>query len=565
MFIPTTQKELDKLGWDSLDVILVTGDSYVDSPYIGVSVIGKTLIKAGYRVGIIAQPNLDSARDIGRLGEPTLFWGVTGGNIDSMVANYTATKKRKRTDDLTPDGRNDRRPDRASIVYTNLIKRHFKNCKPIVLGGVEASLRRVAHYDFWSNKIRRALLFDAKADMLLYGMADNSVLELAEALKSGQPIESIRGICYIAPEKKDGTIEIPSYEEVVADKHAFIDMFHAFYKNNDPVSAKGLSQKHGTRYLIQNPPAHYLSEKELDAVYELNFERAQHPFYAKFGDVRALDTIKFSVTTHRGCYGECNFCAIAVHQGRTIRSRSEDSIVRDVQNLTTHADFKGIIQDVGGPTANMYGFECDKKLKHGICAQKDCISPKLCPLMPLNHNRQIQLLRRLRKINGIRKIFVASGIRYDMVLDDKQYGEKYLDEIVKYHVSGQLKIAPEHTEDHILKRMRKPGKQVLVEFRTLFQKLNKAAQKRQFLSYYFIAAHPGTTEGDMRAAKKFTNRELKVSPEQTQIFTPTPSTYSTLMYYTEMDPFTRKKIFVEKDTNRKDRQKKILINKPTSR
>ncbi len=561
MFIPTTQKELDKLGWDSLDVILVTGDSYVDSPYIGVSVIGKTLIKAGYRVGIIAQPDLNSVRDIGRLGEPTLFWGVTGGNIDSMVANYTATKRPKRTDDLTPGGRNDRRPDRGSIVYTNLIKRHFKNHKPIVLGGVEASLRRVAHYDFWSNKIRRALLFDAKADYLLYGMADKSVLELASALKSGQPVEDIRGICYIAKEKKDGTIEIPSYESVVADKHAFIDMFHTFYKNNDPVSAKGLSQKHGTRYLIQNPPAYYLTEDALDAVYELDFERAQHPFYAKFGDVRALDTIKFSVTTHRGCYGECNFCAIAVHQGRTIRSRSEDSIVRDVQNLTTHPDFKGIIQDVGGPTANMYGFECDKKLDHGICVKKDCISPKLCPLMPLNHNRQIQLLRRLRKIKGIRKIFVASGIRYDMVLDDKKYGEKYLDEIVKHHVSGQLKIAPEHTEDHILKRMRKPGKQVLVDFRTLFQKLNKAAKKKQFLSYYFIAAHPGSTEGDMRAAKKFTNRELRVSPEQTQIFTPTPSTYSTLMYYTEMDPFTRKKIFVEKDPVKKDRQKKILIKR----
>ena len=560
MFIPTTRDECEALGWEKLDIVLITGDSYVDSPFIGVSVIGQVLLKAGYRVGIIAQPDLQTA-DIGRLGEPELFWGVTGGSIDSMVANYTATKKRKRSDDLTPGGKNERRPDRAVIVYANLIRRYFKNTKPIVLGGVEASLRRIAHYDYWSDSIRRSILFDAKADLLVYGMAEKTIVALAERLRAGQDVADLRGICTIAREKPAHGIELPSFEEVSRDKHAFIDMFHTFYRNNDPLTAKTLYQQQDTRYLVQNPPALPLSQSELDEVYELDFERAQHPHYERLGPVRALDTIRFSLTTHRGCYGECNFCSIAVHQGRTVRWRSEDSIVREARRLAKLPDFKGIIQDVGGPTANMYGFECEKKIARGSCADKRCLYPELCPQMEVDHSRQLALLRRLRGIKGVKKVFVASGIRYDLVLADQKHGSNYLRDVVRHHTSGQMKVAPEHTQARVLQRMGKPGTGILLQFRDLFTRLTRTARKEQYLTYYLIAAHPGCTDKDMRALKRFASRQLQINPRQVQVFTPTPSTYSSLMYYTEIDPFTGEQLFVEKDLVRKERQKSILVRK----
>jgi len=561
VFLPTTRQEMRQLGWDRLDVILVTGDAYIDSPFIGVAIVGKILVAAGYRVGLIAQPDVHTDRDIGRLGEPALFWGVTGGCMDSMVANYTATKRRRRTGDLTPGGRNDRRPDRAVIVYTNLIKRFFKRTAPIVLGGVEASLRRVAHYDFWSDSVRRSILFDAKADFLVYGMAERSVVELAEALKAGEGVEDIRGLCYISGERKEGAVELPSYQEVAGDKRAFIDMFHTFYRHNDPATAKALCQRQDTRYLIHNPPALYLTQEELDRVYEMDFERDLHPFHGRLGEVRALETIRFSITTHRGCYGECNFCSIAVHQGRTVRWRSEQSIVREAQRLAEYPDFKGYIHDVGGPTANMYGIECQKKLAHGSCGDRRCLYPNLCPQLEVDHGRQIALLEKLRGIEGVKKVFVASGIRYDMVLGDRKRGLPYLREVVRHHVSGQMKVAPEHTEDDVLARMGKPGKRALLEFRRLFYRLTRRAGKEQFLTYYLIAAHPGCTERDMRRLKRFTRRKLKIVPEQVQIFTPTPSTYSSLMYHTEMDPFTGERMFVEKDAAGKKRQKDIVIDK----
>ncbi len=561
MFIPTTRQELDQLGWQTLDVILVTGDSYVDSPFVGVAVVGQVLLKAGYRVGIIAQPDVHSEKDIGRLGEPELFWGVSGGCIDSMVANYTATKKRKRSDDLTPGGRNDRRPNRAVIAYANLIRRYFKETKPIVLGGVEASLRRIAHYDFWSNSVRRSILFDAKADVLVYGMAEKTVVELAERLRTEAGIEDLRSICYISPEKRPGCIELLSYAEVARDKRAFAEMFHAFYRNNDPLTAQGLCQQQDTRYLIQNPPAPYLTQQELDQVYEMDFERAQHPFYERLGPVKALETIKFSITTHRGCYGECNFCSIAVHQGRTVRWRSADSVVRETRRLAAHPDFKGYIQDVGGPTANMYGFECQKKLTKGSCEDRRCVYPEICPQLNPDHSRQLSLLKRLRKVKGVKKVFVASGVRYDLLLADRKHGVAYLREVVRYHVSGQMKVAPEHTVDRVLRLMGKPGGKALLKFKELFYRLTKAARKKQFLTYYLIAAHPGCTEQDMRALKRFTSRELKINPEQVQVFTPTPSTYSSLMYHTETDPFSGERIFVEKETARKERQKEIVVGR----
>jgi uncharacterized radical SAM protein YgiQ len=567
MFLPTTIEEVHRLGWDALDVILVTGDSYIDSPFIGTAVIGKVLLNAGYRVGVIAQPDPAEDTDIGRLGEPRLFWGVTAGSVDSMVANYTALKKPRRSDDYTPGGENTRRPDRASMVYANIIRRFSKKlhpghtARPIILGGIEASLRRIAHFDFWDNSVRRSILFDAKADYLLYGMAEGSVLDLAAALRDGTDPGAVRGLCYIAKQPPLGYLELPAYEVVAKDKDAFINMFHLFYKNNDPVSAKGLYQQHAERYLVQNPPAPFETQKELDAVYAFDYERAQHPYYEAQGPVRALETIRFSISTHRGCYGECSFCAIAVHEGRTVRWRSAESILDEAAILIEHPQFKGYIQDVGGPTANMYGFECDKKLRTGACPAKSCLFPQICPLLEVDHRPQVELLKKLRSLSGVKKIFVASGIRYDMVLADAICGKEYLREIVDHHVSGQLKVAPEHTEKRVLDLMGKPGPRSLLDFKTQFDSLSRQAGKPQFLTYYFIAAHPGCSVQDMLNLKDFARQELHVNPEQVQIFTPTPSTYATLMYYTEKDPFTNRPILVEKEPRRKEKQKDILTRK----
>lgn len=560
MFLPTTMEEVRKLGWEELDIILVSGDTYIDSSYNGSAVIGKWLLKHGFKVGIIAQPDINSDEDIKRLGVPKLYWAISGGCVDSMVANYTATKKKRKQDDFTPGGENNRRPDRAVIAYTNLIKRYFKNYDiPIVISGIESSLRRITHYDYWSNSLRRPIIFDAKADILSYGMGEKSMLALARALKGGREWRGIRGLCYIAKDKNESYVELPSYEECVADKFKFIDAFNSFYLNCDPITAKGLCQKCGDRYLIQNPPSENFISDELDEIYSMDFEREVHPYYRSMGEVRALDTIRNSVTTHRGCYGECNFCAIAIHQGRTVVSRSEDSIVEEIKEIASAPKFKGYISDVGGPTANMYQVECTKKLKLGACPDRRCLYPKKCPALKIDHSKQIELLRRLKKIDKIKKIFIASGIRYDMILDDSKCGQLYLEELVKDHVSGQMKIAPEHTEDKVLSLMGKDGKAPLKEFKDRFYKVNEKYGLKQFLTYYLIAAHPGCDEKDMLDLKRFASAELKVNPEQVQIFTPTPSTYSTLMYYTEINPFTRKKMFVEKDNGRKQRQKDIVI------
>lgn len=558
MFLPTTPAEVKNLGWDQLDIILITGDSYIDSSLIGVSVIGKVLLNAGYKVGVIAQPDYKSDVDIKRLGEPRLFWGVTAGSIDSMVANYTATGRPRRSDDYTPGGRNNKRPNRATLVYANLIRRYFKNTVPIILGGVEASLRRIAHYDFWTDAIRRSVLLDAKADYLLYGMAEGSVLEFAETLQEGISPTIMRGLCYLAKSIPSGYLELPSFETVSHDKDAFIEMFHTFYRNNAPLSAKGLAQRYGDRYMVQNPPFPYLSQKSLDQVYDLAYEKAQHPYYAAQGEVKALQTIRFSIPTHRGCYGECNFCAIAIHEGRTVRWRSQESILAEAQDLTHLPDFKGIIYDLSGPTSNMYGFECPVKLNEGPCQDKSCIYPEVCPVMPTDHSKQIELLRKLRQTKGIKKIFVSSGLRYDLLFSDAKHGEDYLKELVMHHISGQMKIAPEHTQPGVLARMQKPGPEKLLEFKQRFDTLNKKLNKKQFLTYYMIAAYPGCTQSDMQALKRFASHELGILPEQVQVFTPTPSTYASVMYYTEKDPFTGEALFVEKNPAEKQRQKEII-------
>lgn len=561
MFLPTTKDEMNKLGWNQCDVILVTGDAYIDSPFIGVAVVGRMLEKQGYKVGIIGQPDINTD-DIMRLGEPKLYWGVSGGSIDSMVSNYTATKKFRNSDDYTPGGKNDKRPDRATLVYTNLIRKYYKNTVPIVLGGIEASLRRVTHYDYWSNKLRKPILFDAKADFLIYGMGEIAIKEFSAALRDGNSPLDIRGVCYIAKEPKHEYIQLPSHQECLDNKEKYIDLFDAFYQNNDPISANGLCQAVDSRYLIQNPPCDYLDEKEMDEVASLPHTRELHPFHRPQGNVKCLETIKFSIQTHHGCWGECNFCAIGVHQGRTIRTRSETSILNEAKEFTTYKDFKGIISDVGGPTANMYGYECGKKLKKGTCEDMRCVDyDRLCNVMKVDHSRHLKLLKDIRQVPGVKKAFVASGIRYDVITSDKKHGYEYLKELVNHHISGQMKVAPEHTSDKVLKLMGKPGKQSLVDFKKLYDRLNKEAGKNQFLTYYLIAAHPGCEEKDMHELKNFTTNELKMNPEQAQVFTPTPSTYSAVMYYTELDPVTRKKIFVEKDTKRKEKQKEIVIKK----
>lgn len=561
-FLPTTPQELKELGWDRCDVILISGDAYVDSPYIGVAVVGRILQSIGLRVGIIAQPELKSDIDIKRLGEPRLFWGVSGGSVDSMVANYTASKKFRKSDDYTPGGVNNRRPDRAVLAYTNLIKQYFKNTVPIVLGGIEASLRRVTHYDYWDDKLRKPILFDSKADYLIYGMGENAIKELAFALDKEKSPKDIRGICYVANEPKEDFLQLPSHDECLKNKEKYIDLFDMFYDNNDPLSAKGLCQKVDSRYLIQNPPCHYLNEPQMDKLSALPYTRKPHPYYAKDGKIKCLETIGYSITTHHGCWGECNFCAIGVHQGRTIRTRSEKSIINEVISYTKDANFKGIINDLGGASANMYGYECNKKINHGTCTHQRCVDHKrLCRQMKVDHSRLINLMRSVRKIRGVKKAFVQSGIRYDIIAKDKEHGETYLKELVNHHISGQMKIAPEHTEDRVLALMGKPGKQSLIDFKKLFDKVNGTKENKKYLTYYLIAAHPGCDIKDMKNLKNFTTHELRINPEQAQIFTPTPGTYSAVMYYTGLDPKSKKPIFVEKNMAKKEEQKAIVVAK----
>lgn len=565
MFLPSTAEEMKRLGWNAPDIILVSGDTYLDSPFSGVALIGRILTNAGFRTAIIAQPSIDTMDDIKRLGEPRLFWGVSGGCVDSMVANFTAMGKRRRQDDFTPGGENNARPDRAVIAYCNLIRSAFKPCKPLVIGGIEASLRRIAHYDFWTDAVRRPLLFDAKADVLVYGMADRTIVELAKRFRDNKDWHDLRGICYAAPTasiKIPDAITLPSFSDVAEKsdigRKQFMSMFRQFSANQNPFTAKPLIQPVDTRAIVQTLPAMPLSQAELDAVYALPFELDTHPFYAAKGPVRAWDTIRFSITSHRGCYGECNFCAIAAHQGRTVTSRSERSIIAEATRFSKHPKFKGVITDVGGPTANMYGFECEKKLCAGACADKRCLFPECCASLKPNHHPQLHLLRALRAMPGMRHVFVASGIRPDLVMADKQHGLVYIDELTAYHVSGQLKLAPEHVTKHILEFMGKPSLDSMMFFKERFDAANRKLGKRQFLTYYFIAAHPGCIEDDMRQLKKFARSKLFLAPEQVQVFTPTPSTWSTAMYYTGTNPTSNNSIPVARTFRERQTQKELL-------
>ncbi|MDR2426881.1 MAG: YgiQ family radical SAM protein [Endomicrobium sp.] len=553
MFLPTTKEEMNRIGWDKADIILVSGDTYIDSPFIGTAVIGNYLVSKGLRVAIIAQPDINN-NDIARLGEPALYWGVSAGAMDSFISNYTALNKFRNDDDLTPGGINNKRPDRACMAYTNLIRKHFKNTKPIVLGGVEASLRRIVHYDFKDNALRRSILFDAKADIISYGMGEKSNLELARALRDGEEWRDIKGLCYISKEKKEDSLELPSFEECRDNKDKFFEMFSTFYKNSCNRNEKTISQKHGGRYIIHNGSQSVLTTEELDAVYDLDYTREVHPFYAKMGKVKAQETIKFSITTHRGCIGECNFCSIAVHQGKEVVSRSEESVVKEAEKITKLKDFKGYITDLGGPTANMFAIKCSLNSNAGRCESKRCLFPSQCANLIYGHNKQMLLLKKVSMLEGVKKVFVSSGIRYDIICGDAENGQDYLDRITENHISGQMKIAPEHCDDKILSLMGKPSSNKLKYFIEMFKRSNS---KNLFLTYYFIAAYPGCGEKEMIYLQNYIGKNLKIHPQQVQIFTPAPSTNAAMMYYCEKD-LSGGKVFVEKDRNGKQRQKRII-------
>lgn len=565
MFLPTTEKELNKLGWKQPDIILVTGDAYIDSPFIGVSIIGRVLEAKGYKVAIISQPDIYCDKDIKALGEPRLFWGITSGSVDSMISNYTASGKKRKSDDFTPGGVNNKRPDRAVIAYSNLIRKYFKNTVPIVLGGIEASLRRISHYDFWSDQIRRSILFDSRADILVYGMGEKSIISIAENLDKGKDWREIKGICYSSNLVPEDYIILPSHADVKISGRSFTEMFRLLYENADPFTAKGLCQQQDTRYIVQNPPQPTYTTQELDKIHDLHFERDAHPDLKKIGVIKALDTIRFSVPTHRGCYGECNFCSISVHQGRTVTSRSHESIIKEVQEITKIKDFKGTLLDLGGPTANMYGFECSIKTEKGACRNKRCLYPDVCKNMKVNHKPQTELLKIVNSVPGIKNIFVASGIRHDLILADKLNGISYLERILKKHTSGQLKIAPEHVSNQVLDLMGKPDEKHLVEFKRIFDSITGRLKLERFLTYYLMAAHPGCTSDDMTKLRDFCLKNLKILPRQIQIFTPSPGTWSSVMYHTEINPFSGEKIFVEKKQAERENQKKKLLPHVTNK
>ena len=555
MFLPISRQEVEKLGWDYIDVILISGDAYIDSPFSGIAVVGKYLLKHGFRVAVISQPDIDCDKDITMFGEPRLFWGISAGCVDSMVANYTSSGKPRKQCDFTPNGINNKRPDRASIVYTTLIRRYFKNTKPIVLGGIEASLRRIAHYDFKTDKVRRSILFDAKADYIIYGMGELPVLELAKALDNNESVENIKGLCFISKDKVSNAVEMPSFEEVCTDKRAFYNMFKIFYNNSEAVSGKRLIQKTGDRYLIQNPPAYY-DDNILDEVSDIEYERAVHPQIK--GKIKAIDTIKTSIISHRGCFGGCSFCAIAVHQGRRVVSRSAASIEKEVKSMVSKKWFSGTITDIGGPTGNMYMMKCKKMEKLGACTHKHCLYSEVCNGMNTNHAPLLNMLESIKNIKGVKNLFATSGIRADLAVKDKENGKRYISEIAKNYVSGQLKMAPESADLKVLKAMKKPDNSSFLEFCSLYKNYSKKYNKNQYISCYFIAAHPAESEKEAYNTRKFIEKNLDFNPEQVQIFTPTPSTWATCAYYTGLDE-DGNNIYVEKSLSKKEKYKSIIM------
>ncbi len=540
----------------------MTGDAYVDHPSFGVALLGRYLESHGYKVGIIAQP--ENPQDIGRLGKPNLFFGVTSGNVDSMVANYTASRKKRKSDDYTPGGVNNKRPDRAVIQYVNWIKQVFKDVK-IVIGGIEASLRRFAHYDWWSDKVRKSILIDSKADILVYGMGERAILEIAKRLENGKDLDDIRGTMVwksSIPQHIENAIFLPTFEEVSVDKKLYGEAYKKTAFFTDPYKGYILIQKQDNRYVLQYPPALPLTQEELDVLYLLPYTRGVHPFYLSKGEVKAIETVKFSITAVRGCFGNCSFCAIANHQSTHVVSRSVDSIIEEAKILTRLPDFRGTIVDVGGPTANMYGLSCQVRNSKGQC-EKGCLHPSVCKLSISGKQSDsadtfISLLKSVKSVPGVKHVFIGSGLRHDLILASSKV-DYIINELVEF-TSGQLKLAPEHAHPKVLRLMHKPSAELFLDFKKRFEDAARRKGQKKYVIGYFIVAHPGEGPEENKYLREFIKRNLGYIPQQVQIFTPTPGTLSTTMYYTGFDPFTGESVYVEKSEKNRNLYKENIIN-----
>ena len=559
-FLPVCKKDMEDRGWKQLDFVYVSGDAYVDHPSFGHAIITRVLEAHGYKVGIIAQPDWKDKSSITELGEPRLGFLVSGGNMDSMVNHYTVSKKRRHTDAYTPGGVMGKRPDYAAVVYSNLIRQVYKKT-PIILGGIEASLRRMAHYDYWSDRLKRSILLDSGADLISYGMGERSSVEIADALESGIDVSDITfipGTVYKTKSLENvyDAVVLPGYEQMKADKMEYARSFYTQYCNTDPFSGKRLAEPYNDHlYVIQNPPSEPLSMEEMDEIYQYPYMRTYHPSYEALGGVPAISEIRFSLISNRGCFGGCSFCALTFHQGRIMQVRSHESLLDEAVKITKEKDFKGYIHDVGGPTANFRQPSCEKQMTRGVCKNRQCLFPKSCKNLKVDHSDYVELLRKLRALPGVKKVFIRSGIRFDYVVADQD--DTFLRELCQYHVSGQLKVAPEHVSDQVLQKMGKPQNQVYQEFVRKYEKMNQKLHKDQYLVPYLMSSHPGSTLRDAIELAEHI-RDLGYMPEQVQDFYPTPSTISTCMYYTGVDPRDMKPVYVPKNPHEKAMQRALI-------
>jgi len=559
-YLPICNEDMVQRGWDQCDFVFVTGDAYVDHPSFGPAIISRVLESFGYKVGIIAQPDWKNNESIKILGVPRLGFLVSSGNMDSMVNHYTVAKKHRHIDAYSPGGEMGKRPDHATVVYCNMIRKLYKNI-PIIVGGIEGSLRRLAHYDYWSDKVKRSILLDSQADIISYGMGEHSIVEIAEALNSGIDIKDITFICGTVFKAKNldsvyDALELPSYESILGSKKEFARSFYIQYCNTDPFSGKRLVEKYkDNQYIVQNPPSKPLTQSEMDRVYSLPYMRDYHPSYSEAGGIPAIIEVKFSLTSNRGCFGGCNYCALTFHQGRILQTRSHESIVAEANQLIWDKDFKGYIHDVGGPTANFRHIACEKQMTKGACINKQCLYPTPCKNLKVDHSDYLALLRKLRNLPNVKKVFIRSGIRFDYLVQDKD--DTFFNELCENHVSGQLKVAPEHISDSVLELMGKPKNSVYEEFIAKFKKINKDIGKNQFVVPYLISSHPGSTLKEAVALAEYL-RDLGYMPEQVQDFYPTPSTISTCMYYTELDPRTLQEVYVPNSPHEKAMQRALI-------
>ncbi|EHJ01880.1 UPF0313 protein ygiQ [Clostridium sp. DL-VIII] len=558
-FLPISKEDLEKRKIEQLDFIIVSGDAYVDHPSFGTSIIGRTLEAQGFTVGIIAQPNWHDCEDFKKLGKPKYGFLVNSGNIDSMVNHYTAAKRTRHEDLYSPGGEAGHRPDRALIVYCNRIREAYKDAA-IAIGGIEASLRRFAHYDYWDNKVRRSILVDSKADLLMYGMGEKTVIQIADLLRYGADIKNVttvRGTCYLTKDISNikNAVIVQSFEDVSTDKKAYGEAYKSEYYEQDSINGRTIIQKHGDRYLVQNPPQENLTQEEMDLTYDLPYTRTYHPVYEEKGGIPAIQEVKFSITSHRGCFGSCSFCALTFHQGRVIQNRGQESIIDEAKLLTTLPDFKGYIHDIGGPTANFRHRACKKQIEHGTCKNKQCMFPAPCKNLIIDHTEYLSLLKKVRKLPGIKKVFIRSGIRYDYLIHDKN--DAFFKDLCEHHISGQLKVAPEHVVPKVLNQMGKPTREVYDKFVNKYFQINKKLDKKQFLVPYLMSSHPGS---DLSAAIDLALyiKEMGYTPEQVQDFYPTPGSLSTTMYYTGFNPITGEEVYIPKTPEEKEMQRALI-------